>query len=266
MLKLNGDVKMKIAFLGSSSALSSSTRDYTSLAVNIFDQWIMIDCGGSPVKKLSLLGIDYMKIDTVLITHTHPDHVYGLPAIIHEMLLRKRQKSLNIYCPEAGSIFLKELFQIFFRDEKEMFEIDIHPVKVQPQVIIEKNLNYEIYGIAVDHGIEAFGYKILEKGGKSLVYSGDTRPSQNLIRKAIGADLLIHECTYSKEFEKLAEEGGHSTSYQVGEIARKANVKKLILTHINPISKEREDLLLVDAKICFAGEVSISKDMLLIEV
>ncbi|MEM1506733.1 MAG: ribonuclease Z [Candidatus Bathyarchaeia archaeon] len=69
--------------------------------------------------------------------------------------------------------------------------------------------------------------------GRKIVYSGDTRPSERIIDLAKNADVLIHEATLSDELAEKAEEEGHSTPSEAAQIALRANVKLLVLTHIS---------------------------------
>ena len=70
--------------------------------------------------------------------------------------------------------------------------------------------------------------------GRKIVFSGDTRPIDNMIKFAKDADVLIHEATFDSSLPEIPLEYGHTTALQAGEIAKKANVEKLFLTHISP--------------------------------
>lgn len=101
--------------------------------------------------------------------------------------------------------------------------------------------------------------------GRTVVYSGDTRPSLAVIEAARGADLLIHEATFSEEERERALETGHSTAAQAAEVAQKAGVRRLVLTHISPRYGKEAPELLAEARAVFP-ETIVGRDGLTIEV
>lgn len=100
--------------------------------------------------------------------------------------------------------------------------------------------------------------------GRKIAYSGDTRPTDRLVRLAQNADLLIHEATLSDELLERAEEDGHSTPSQAAEIAKKARVKRLVLTHVSSRYKTTEELL-QQAKKIFPN-VEVATDFMKLEL
>ena len=70
--------------------------------------------------------------------------------------------------------------------------------------------------------------------GRKIVISGDTIPYDKLTDLSKGADILVHDGTFDSELEDIAGDYGHSTAFQAAEIAKKAKVEKLFLTHISP--------------------------------
>lgn len=100
--------------------------------------------------------------------------------------------------------------------------------------------------------------------GRKIVYSGDTRPCTNVIKLAENADLLIHDSTLDDELVDKAYEDGHSTPSQAAEIAKKAGVKMLALTHISARYKSAEKLL-QQAKKIFPN-VFVAEDFMKIEI
>ena len=101
--------------------------------------------------------------------------------------------------------------------------------------------------------------------GRTLVYPGDTRPSAEVITRAHGADLLIHEATFGEDERDRAAETGHSTARQAAEVARMAKVRRLVLTHISARYTREAPELLEEAKTVFE-ETTVAKDGMVVEV
>ncbi|HEU4830453.1 MAG TPA: ribonuclease Z [Gemmatimonadales bacterium] len=101
--------------------------------------------------------------------------------------------------------------------------------------------------------------------GRTIVYSGDTRPSPLVAAVARGADLLVHEATFSSEELARAEETGHSTAAQAARIAAEAGVRQLVLTHISPRYTRDAPELLAEARAVFSS-VIVAKDGMTLDV
>jgi ribonuclease Z len=100
----------------------------------------------------------------------------------------------------------------------------------------------------------------LPRQGRKIVYSGDTRPSKDLTKLAEKADLLIHEATFDDDLRKRADEDGHSTPTQAAQVARDANVRSLILTHVSARYKN-SSILLEQAKKTFS-HTNVAEDFM----
>lgn len=100
--------------------------------------------------------------------------------------------------------------------------------------------------------------------GRKVVYTGDTRPSGKIVALSIDADLLIHDSTFSSDLREKACEDGHSTPRQAAEVAKKANVKRLVLTHISARYGDPQQLL-EEAKEVFR-RVEVAEDFLEIRI
>ena len=103
------------------------------------------------------------------------------------------------------------------------------------------------------------------RAGRRVVISGDTRPVPALREAAKGADLLVHEATFSQEDAARARETGHSTAHEAATIARDAGVRRLVLTHISPRYSREAPELLAEARAVF-GETLIARDGMELEV
>ncbi len=102
------------------------------------------------------------------------------------------------------------------------------------------------------------------KPGIKIVYSGDTKPCKNVLKLAKNADLLIHECTFDDSLAEKAEVEWHSTPTGVAELAKKASVKNLVLTHVSARYKNAK-IFLEQAKKIFPN-VRVAEDLMRIEL
>jgi ribonuclease Z len=101
--------------------------------------------------------------------------------------------------------------------------------------------------------------------GRTIIYSGDTRPCESILKASRDADVLIHDGSFADEMADWAEESKHSTAGEVAALAREAGVRKLILTHISSRYTDDAEPLLSDSKNVFEN-VIIAEDLMKIEV
>jgi ribonuclease Z len=101
--------------------------------------------------------------------------------------------------------------------------------------------------------------------GRSLVYTGDTRPHLAVVEAAHGADLLVHEATFGGDEQERAKETGHSTAAEAARIAAEAGVRRLVLTHISSRYNRDTAELLAEAKAVFP-ETIIARDGMTLDV
>jgi ribonuclease Z len=123
------------------------------------------------------------------------------------------------------------------------------------------------HAVRLDDGREVTPETIVgpPRPGRKLVYSGDTRPCASTVEAARGADLLVHEATFSEEERDRAKETAHSTAKEAAEVAKAAGVRKLVLTHLSARYSRDTAVLLDEARAVFP-ETVVAKDGLEIDV
>ncbi|HML05313.1 MAG TPA: ribonuclease Z [Methanobacterium sp.] len=297
---------MELIFLGTSSAIPTSHRNHSAIALKAFGEVMLFDCGEGTQLQMSKAKISPMKISKIFITHYHGDHILGLPGIIQSMAFRGRKEPLHIFGPKGLVPLIDNVrnfgyysltFEIYMHEvneglilEEENYRISCSPMehsvlnlaykieeKRRPKFIREKAIELGIKP-GPDFGrlqsgipVEIKGKTILpeqvlgeERKGRIIAYSGDTHPCNQMIKFAENADLLIHESTFEGKYSDKAYEAYHSTSIQAAEIAKKSNVKKLVLTHVSTRYK-KSDLLTAEAKEVFENSV-VAEDFMNIEI
>ena len=142
----------------------------------------------------------------MLLTHLHSDHVVGLPDLwLSGWLVSRAEKPLELWGPAGTAQMAMHLEEAFAFDRGIRVSDDHAPVAggriaahdIGEQVVFDRN-GVRVTAFLVDHGVirPALGYRV-DFAGRSVVVSGDTRPSPTLIRVARGTDLLIHEVAFA---------------------------------------------------------------------
>lgn len=252
---------MHFVFLGTSGAIPSATRDTTSLAFVGHSEVLVVDVGGSPTRKLAAAGIDVRRVTHVLITHIHPDHSYGLPALIQNLILIGRTAPLPIFCRAEHVGALTQLVDLFeLRTRKGHFPIPIHGVDPREGIEVLRTGSFVVSASPNAHGrMPNLAVRVdLPERKAAVVYSSDTEPCGEVVRLATGADTLIHEATFPER--DRGRFGAHSTAGEAGQIAAKAGVRRLILAHIEADYHEELDALAAEARAHFQGVVEIAEE------
>ena len=247
---------MEITFLGTSAAIPTSTRGLPSIHVKNGNTSVLLDCGDGTTKKMIEGKKSIYKIDAILFSHLHNDHIFGLPAIWNTMYLLKRKNNLLIYGPEGTKETVEKLLSADSRDVP--FTIDVKELMPGNEFEIG---NMPIKCAKAEHGVSALAYRLNAKD-KSVVYTGDTSPSKHIEKLAKGSDLLIHDSTFLSDGD--AEKYNHSTPAQAAKIAKHAEVGKLVLTHFSQKHKNPNDFL-EQAQLDFEN-VILAEDLLTISL
>ena len=251
---------MHFSFLGTSGAVPSLRRDNTSVVFVDGDDAVLVDVGGSPVQKLLLAAVDPLGLAHVVVTHLHVDHAYGLPSLLRNLQLLGRQAPLTVWCRAAHAQPLRDLLGLFrVLDRPDTYPLAISPVPAGEGVAVAATPGLTVSASPNAHGsMENMAVRVAAADGRAVVYSSDTEPCDALVRLATGADTLIHDCTYLDR--SVPRHGAHATPGEAAEIAARAGVRRLILTHIDHAHHDETAALLAEARKRFAGVVEIAEE------
>lgn len=254
---------MHFAFLGTSASVPSAVRDTTSIVVVGPDGALLIDCGGSPVQKLRRVGVEPQAIAAVVITHIHPDHSYGLPALVRNLAVLGRQAPLTVYCRPEHVEPLRSLLSLFNTLERPgMFKVTVRAVELTEGARALDLGPLSVRTSPNEHGaMPNFAVRVDAAHARSVVYSSDTRPCAAVVALARGADTLVHDATYSERDRSRARGHAHSTAAEAGEVAARAGVRRLILTHIGAEHHDDVEALAAEARERFGGEVEVAREL-----
>jgi ribonuclease Z len=222
---------IEIDFLGTGGAVATKDRDNTSFLIHDGHTLVLVDCPGSVIQKVKKLDRDPREISTVLITHIHPDHIYGLPSFVHSLMLE--DKEVRIYGSDQSIQFCRKLLDLFrLQEEKIRCRIDFTPLRPGEKFQLAPMLTCSC--LSVPHHASSLAFRFcFEKAEVELFYSGDTPVHPPVFREAEEIDYLLHDCSaparFFQEFPALYTM--HTHSRELGEMAQQAGVKSLIPCH-----------------------------------
>lgn len=245
----------------------------------------VIDCGNGVARQMVLAGVPLASIRNVFITHQHSDHNADYGNLIWLSWATNLATRVNTYGPPP----LAKMTRLFL----EMNDYDIKvrmvdegrpplknliaPHEITGDGVVLRDANVTVTAALVEHPLvkPAFAYRF-DCPDRSIVISGDTHPSENLVCLAKGADVLVHEVMYLPALEHLIGSepnavtlrehllASHTTTEQVGRIATEAGVKTLVLSHFVPgATPPIEDQVWFDAvRPYFSGNLIVGRDLL----
>jgi ribonuclease Z len=261
---------MRVIIIGSGASWPDSERSSPSQVIVVGEEPLLFDCGPGTGMNLMKAGINPAAISRIFLTHLHMDHCLEFPSIVFEGYLVGRQGKVDLYGPPGAIDFCKTLFEKVYPSAPEIVRRmredgwNVAPHETSKGLVCQAD-SYRVLSVPVEHGIPGIAYRI-ETGEGIVVISGDTRPSKSLIELAKDADLLIHECSFPDDMVELARRTNHSAASEVGEVANQARVKKVVLTHLFPLWKGRENEMVKSVNSKFSGEVVASHDLLEIKL
>jgi ribonuclease Z len=241
----------RFIILGSANAVPKIDQENTHLYAQAENRRLLVDCGDNALVSLKKNKIDPNTITDLILTHFHPDHAGGLPLLIMTMWLEKRTLPLSIHGLDYTLDRAKALLGLFgWINWIDLYPVAFTTVKEEGSTILIQDENINVSGMAVKHLIPTIGLRFEFNGGKTVTYSCDTEPCDNLMKLVNGADILLQESAGPGK--------GHTSAAQAGEIASLAKVEKLVLIHYD--QSVGVEQILSAARDKFKGEVLLAVD------
>ena len=250
---------MKVTILGSGTNLHP-TRAAAGYLIQT-DRPILLDFGPRTLSNLLKTGVDRHTIKHLLFTHYHTDHfsdflTFFFDAICHSMFAEVRP-DLMIYGPPGTKRLFQAMFRTFPNWSNPPFRVTLKEVNDQPFAIGQA----QVTPLPMTHSDQqiCLGYRI-EFQGRAAAFSGDAMASPNLVSLCQDADLAILDCSFSSH----KPGGSHMHAEECGKVAKKANIKKLVLSHFYETA-DRSNVV-AQARRFFSGPIIKGKDLLTLKV
>ena len=189
---------------------------------------IAVDCGGDLVQRMLAVGLDIDRLEALLITHGHPDHVVGFPLVMQRLWLQGRRRSLPVFGPAPALDIVQRLWRVFDLEQQPgMPEVAWHEIPLMQVPDPLPVPAWEITCAPGNHSLESIGVRLRDPSSGSVVaYSSDTEPDAGIVALAERADILVHEATGTGR--------GHSSAEEAADVAARAGVGRLLLVHLPP--------------------------------
>jgi ribonuclease BN (tRNA processing enzyme) len=249
------------------------------------DAAYVIDCGDGVARQLAFAGVPLTTLRHVFLTHQHSDHNADYGNLVWLAWTAGLTTRVDTWGPPP----LAKMTKLFF--EMNKYDIDarisnegraplaplVHVHELRAGGAVMSDGNVKVTAALVDHPpvVPAFAYRF-DARDRSIVISGDTAPSQNLVKLATGADVLVHSVMYPPAIDRLVARVpnaaalktsilAHQTSAEdAGRVAQEAGVKTLVLSHfVPPDDPEVTDAMWLEAaRRQFRGTVIVGRDLL----
>ena len=272
--------KTQIILLGTGTPYPDPNASGPATAVVVGKRFFLFDAGAGVMRRMNAAGLPISGPEAVFITHLHSDHTLGYADLILTSWIMRRVSPLPAYGPHGLRSMTAHLLAAYAEDihlrtyglEREVrggYRVKVHEIK--SGVVYERD-GVRITAIPVPHGSwkEAYAYRV-DTPDRSIVISGDTRPSKALVRASRGVDVLVHEVYSPLHIVPENRPGGkywpqymrefHTSDVELGALASRAQPKLLILTHIIRSGSSDDDLLAGVRSGGFTGPVRVGKDL-----
>lgn len=186
----------RVTVLGSSSAMPTLKRNPSAHALNVHEQFFLIDCGEGTQTRLFRCGISPLRLGAVFLTHLHGDHVYGLFGLMSTLGLLGRRTPLKIFAPRPFDRILASHLSLF--DSQLPYEVQWEEIDTRAHRLLYENKTLEVWSIPLRHRVPAAGFLFREK-----------TPPLNIRKEAVGLyGLGIAQCRAAKRGEDVLLDDG----------------------------------------------------------
>ncbi len=240
---------------------------------------VLVDAGGGSALRFGESGAHMSQLDVLLFTHFHVDHSADFSALIKSSWFEDRKRPLPIYGPPGNDFmpstteFVSDFFgpqhgayrylsELLAPGEESSYKLQPHNVSAgDAPAAVYRSGALAVYAVRVMHGqVPALAWRV-ELAGRTIVFSGDTNgEGQGLVRLATGADLFIAHNAVPEGATGI-ERRLHMPPSVIGEIAKDAQVKSLILSHRMLRTLGKEDQTQAEIGKRYAGAVSFANDL-----
>lgn len=274
---------IKVTLLGTGTPPPVMNRFGPSILVEAGNKKLLFDAGRGSMQRLMQTGVRWQDVQGVFFTHLHSDHVVGFPDLwlTGWLVVPGRSLPLHVWGPRGTADMVSHIEKAFAYDV-HMRESDEHAPEEGVRIIakdIEEGVVYDEGGVKVtafevDHGLvrPAFGYRI-DYANRSIVLSGDTRFSENLIRHARGVDLLIHEVIAPDSLRRFgvpperfkAIVARHTTPEKAAEVFNATKPRLALYSHIGDPGATAQEVI-PPTRLTYSGPLELGEDLMVIEV
>jgi ribonuclease BN (tRNA processing enzyme) len=222
---------MRLTTVGTGTAAPTAGRVQSGHLVDAGAVRLLMDCGSGIATRLADIGAPWQTISHLALTHFHADHVVDVPTLLYAWRygqLPPRSLPLEIIGP-PGTLRLLSGFAGVFGNGLLTLGFPISVRELTPETDADLGSDVVLRCHKVPHTAESVAYSV-ERGGRRIVYTGDTGPDPALGDWARGCDVLLAECSLPEAMAMAT----HLTPRQCGSLGAAARPGTLVLTHFYP--------------------------------
>jgi ribonuclease BN (tRNA processing enzyme) len=271
----------KVVVLGTGTPVADPDRSGPAAAIVVKDSAYLVDAGPGVVRRAAaaerngIAQLHPQNIKIVFFTHLHSDHTLGYPDLIFSPWVLDRTDPLTSYGPKGLRDMTNNIEKAWSKDidvringlEKANatgYKVNVH--EISPGIVYQ-DANVKVTAFAVKHGSwdQSFGYRF-DTADRSIVLSGDTAPTDSVVKACTGCDVLLHEVYDPQRGEVSDPHWGayfkafHTNSEELAGIAMRAKPKLLVLYH-QLYGAGGDDALIEQVKKHYVGQVVSAKDL-----